>query len=95
MSSRSLAEATDDSARSSQTFVVEVTTRRNGDERRVSGQGRDICAITAPIAVEAVERILDDRAQPVGVVAPGETLDPEDFLRTLPLENLALKAPQP
>jgi short subunit dehydrogenase-like uncharacterized protein len=75
--------AADESGRSSQTFLVEVVARRGKEERRVIAHGRDIYAITAPIVVEAVERILDGRFKAAGVVAAGELFDAQDFLRSL------------
>jgi short subunit dehydrogenase-like uncharacterized protein len=87
-------EATDESGRSAQTFVMEAVVRRAGEERRVAAHGRDIYAITAPIVVEAVERILDGRCKGVGVVAAAEIFDPEDFLRSLPLARLSLPEDQ-
>jgi Saccharopine dehydrogenase NADP binding domain len=75
--------AADESGRSSQTFLVEVVARRGSEQRRVIARGRDIYAITAPIVVEAVERILDGRFKAAGVVAAGEVFDAQDFLRSL------------
>ena len=75
--------AADESGRSSQTFLMEVVARRGSEERRVIARGRDIYAITAPIIVEAAERILDGRFKAAGVVAAGEVFDAQDFLRSL------------
>src|SRR5262245_44082071 len=75
--------AADESGRSSQTFLVEVVARRGSEERRAIARGRDIYAITAPIVVEAAERILDGRFKATGVVAAGEVFDAQDFLRSL------------
>ena len=44
---------------------------------------RNIYAITAPIVVEAAERILEGRFNATGVVAAGEIFDAQDFLRSL------------
>jgi len=44
---------------------------------------RNIYAVTAPIVVEAAERIIDGRFKATGVVAAGETFDAQDFLRSL------------
>ncbi len=82
----------DESGRSAQTFVVDVVARRADERRRVVAGGRDIYAFTAPIVVEAVERILDGRCTAGGVVAAGEIFNAEDFLRALPFEHLSLKA---
>jgi hypothetical protein len=75
--------AADESGRSSQTFLVEVVARRASEERRATARGRDIYAVTAPIVVEAAERILDGRFNAPGVVAAGEAFDAQDFLRSL------------
>ena len=75
--------AADESGRSSQTFLVEVVARRRSEERRVIARGRDIYAITAPIVVEAAERILDGRFKAAGVVAAGEVFGAQDFLNSL------------
>jgi hypothetical protein len=40
----------------------------------------NIYAITAPIVVEAAERILDGRFKATGVAAAGEIFDAKDFL---------------
>jgi hypothetical protein len=75
--------AADESGRSSQTFLVEVVARRGSEERRAIARGRDIYAITAPIVVEAAERILEGRFNATGVVAAGEIFDPQDFLMSI------------
>ena len=41
-----------------QTFLVDVVVRFGGMERRAAAAGQDIYAVTAPLAVEAVRRIL-------------------------------------
>jgi hypothetical protein len=68
---------------SDQTFVVDVVVRADGAERRVSASGRDIYAFTAPLAVEAVARILTGRTRTVGAVTAGALFDAPDFLRSL------------
>jgi len=83
-------QAVDASGRSAQVFLVEVVVRRGDERRRASARGRDIYAITAPIVVEAAERILTGRGRTLGVVTAGEILDAGDFLRSLPLDGLSL-----
>jgi short subunit dehydrogenase-like uncharacterized protein len=83
-------QAADEQGRSAQVFLVEVVVRRGDEERRAAARGRDIYAITAPIVVEAAERILAGRVQAAGVVTAGEVFDAEDFLRSLPLDDLSL-----
>jgi hypothetical protein len=74
---------TDDRGRSDQTFVVDVRVRAGGDERRLSASGQDIYAVTAPLVVEAVDRILTGRTRATGVGAAGAVFDAGDFLRAL------------
>ncbi|MEN3534446.1 saccharopine dehydrogenase NADP-binding domain-containing protein [Microbispora sp. ZYX-F-249] len=69
--------------RSAQTFLVDVVVRRGGAERRAVASGQDIYAVTAPLAVEAVGRILTGRTRTDGVAAAGEIFDAADFLRAL------------
>jgi short subunit dehydrogenase-like uncharacterized protein len=83
-------QAADASGRSAQVFLVEVVVRRGDQQRRAAARGRDIYAITAPIVVEAAERILAGRGRAGGVVTAGEVFDTEDFLRSLPLDGLSL-----
>lgn len=73
----------DDSGRSAQTFLVDVLVRSGGAERRAVARGQDIYAVTAPLVVEAVSRILTGRTTTVGVASAGELFDAPDFLRAL------------
>ncbi|WP_033312512.1 saccharopine dehydrogenase NADP-binding domain-containing protein [Streptomyces iakyrus] len=75
--------AVDGHGRSAQTFLVDVVVRSGGAERRAVARGRDIYAVTAPLAVEAVARILSGRTRAVGVVSAGEIFDAAGFLRSL------------
>lgn len=75
--------AADDSGRSAQTFLVDVVVRAGGRQRRAVARGRDIYAVTAPLVVEAVDRILTGRIRTVGVASAGEIFDAADFLRAL------------
>ncbi|MEW9551877.1 trans-acting enoyl reductase family protein [Nonomuraea sp. NPDC050783] len=75
--------ATDELGRSAQTFLVEVVVRSGGEERRAVASGQDIYAVTAPLAVEAVDRILTGRTRTAGVASAGEIFDAPDFLRAL------------
>jgi len=78
--------ADDVSGRSSQTFMVDVVARSNGDMRRLSVSGRDIYAVTAPLVVEALERLLDGPARPAGVYTAGQIFDAGEFLQSLAAE---------
>jgi len=84
--------AVDESGRSSQIFLVEAIVRLGSAERRAVASGRDMYAITAPIVVEAVERILDGRFfKRSGVAAAGEIFDARDFLESLSPEHLSVE----
>ncbi|MFD4693959.1 saccharopine dehydrogenase family protein [Streptomyces sp. NPDC058463] len=78
----------DGSGRSAQTFLVEAVVRRGQETRRAVAGGRDIYAVTAPLVVEAVARILDGRCKATGVAAAGEAFDAGSFLRALTPEHL-------
>jgi short subunit dehydrogenase-like uncharacterized protein len=76
-------KAADDSGRSAQRFAVQVQVRRNGRSVRAVAQGRDIYAVTAPLLVEALERIVDGRVRGPGALAPGQAFDARGFLAAL------------
>lgn len=82
--------ATDESGRTSQTFVVEVVVRSGTTERRAFAGGRDIYAVTAPLVVEATERVLAGRVEGTGALTAGQAFDAGEFLRSLPLDHLSL-----
>ncbi|MFJ6572233.1 saccharopine dehydrogenase family protein [Streptomyces sp. NPDC091292] len=69
--------------RSAQTFLVDAVVRSHGRERRAVATGRDIYAVTAPLAVEATDRILTGRTRTTGVASAGDIFDAPDFLRAL------------
>lgn len=73
----------DGRGRSAQTFTVDVVVRSGDTRRRIVASGRDIYAVSAPLAVEAVHRVLDGRTRTSGVAAAGEIFDAPDFLRAL------------
>lgn len=85
----------DDTGRSDQTFLVEAVVRQGTAERRATASGRDIYAVTAPLVVEAVRRILagalERGASEPGVRAPGEAFDASAFLHALAPEPLAVE----
>ncbi len=83
--------AVDESGRSSQIFLLDVIARRGSETRRAVARGRDIYAITAPIVVEATERVVKGLAKTTGVVAAGEVFDARDFLRSLSPMHLSLE----
>ncbi|MFB8776042.1 saccharopine dehydrogenase family protein [Streptomyces broussonetiae] len=75
--------AADEHGRSVQTFLVDVVVRRGDVERRVVARGQDIYAVTAPLVVEAVERILTGRTRTLGVASAGAAFHAADFLDAL------------
>ncbi|WP_371502039.1 hypothetical protein OG871_33830 [Kitasatospora sp. NBC_00374] len=79
--------------RSAQRFLVEVVVHAGGRQRRAVARGQDIYAVTAPIVVEAAERILDGRSPATGVLTVGEVSDSADLLRSLGPEHLAVELP--
>jgi hypothetical protein len=64
-------------------FLIDVTVRKGDDERRIVVSGRDIYAVTAPIIVEAVERICHSSRKHGGAFAIGELVDASDFIQAL------------
>jgi saccharopine dehydrogenase-like NADP-dependent oxidoreductase len=76
--------------RSAQIFAVEAAVRNNGRTRRATAHGRDIYAVTAPLVVEAMQRIGEGRCKATGAVAPGEAFDARDFLKSLPTLHFAM-----
>jgi Saccharopine dehydrogenase NADP binding domain len=81
-------EAADETGRSAQIFLMEVVARREAEVRCASVRGRDIYAVTAPLIVEAVQRLLSDPIEKGGVFAPGELFDAGEFLQSLAPRHL-------
>ncbi|MFF3018908.1 saccharopine dehydrogenase family protein [Streptomyces sp. NPDC057939] len=75
--------AVDEHGRSAQTFLVDAVVRSAGRERRAVATGRDIYAVTAPLAVEALHHVLTGRTRTIGVASAGAVLDAPAFLRGL------------
>ena len=69
--------------RSRQQFFVEAVARREGSERRASARGQDIYAFTAPLVVEAAQRVVDGRASQRGAFAMASAFDAREFLNAL------------
>lgn len=66
-----------------ETFEVDVVVRLGAGERRLTATGKDIYAVSAPLAVEAVERLLTGRTTATGATSAGAAFDAEDFLKAL------------
>jgi hypothetical protein len=75
--------AADERGRSAQIFLVDVVVRSGGVERRAWIGGQDAYAASAPMAAEAVHRILSGSTNAVGVASAGAIFDAPDFLRSL------------
>jgi hypothetical protein len=73
----------DERGRSAQTFLVDVVVRSGGTDRRAVASGQDIYAVTAPLAVEAIHRILTGQTRTTGVASGGAMFDAPGFLRAL------------
>jgi short subunit dehydrogenase-like uncharacterized protein len=85
----------DETGRSAQTFLMQVLARKGPEERGGVVRGRDIYAFTAPLVVEAVQRILEGEIQMGGVHAPGAVFDAPNFLQTLAPRHLTFELSPP
>jgi len=75
--------ASDDAGRSPQRFAMEVQLRRGAQMRHAQAHGQDIYAASAPLVVEALERILRGAARAPGAIPAGAAFDARDFLGAL------------
>lgn len=82
--------ASDAQGRSPQRFVLDVVVRNGAQVRRAAARGRDIYAVTAPLVVEALERILDGRHSARGATTAGQSFDAGDVLAALAPTHLQL-----
>ena len=67
--------------------MLDVCVHHDGVVRRATARGRDIYAVTAPLIVEALERVVDADVRQAGAWAAGEVFDAADFLRVLAPEH--------
>lgn len=81
-------QATDDSGRSSQIFLMEVVVRSGEEVRKGTATGRDIYATTAPLIVEAAIRIAEGMINRKGVVSAAEAFDTTDFFNSMSPQHL-------
>ncbi|MGC2131267.1 MAG: saccharopine dehydrogenase NADP-binding domain-containing protein [Candidatus Aquilonibacter sp.] len=77
--------AADEHGRSNQRFLIDVIVRNGDEERHVTTTGRDIYAISAPIVVEAIERVCVGSHKDGGTFALGQLVDASAFLHALPV----------
>ncbi|MGI5238272.1 saccharopine dehydrogenase NADP-binding domain-containing protein [Dactylosporangium sp. CA-139066] len=73
----------DGRGRSAQAWAVHVVVHRGAERRQQVAYGRDIYAVSAPLAVEAVDRILAGRTKTAGVASAGAMFDAREFLDAL------------
>ncbi len=81
---------TDEKNRSSQQFCMEVVALNGNKKRKISAQGRDIYAVTAPLVVEAIKRIIAGNIKSQGVTTMGENFDAADFLKSLSVDDITI-----
>ncbi|MNX36413.1 Trans-acting enoyl reductase [compost metagenome] len=82
----------DDKNRSSQQFAIEVTASNQNTTRSITAKGQDIYAVTAPLVVEAINRILSGRINKTGVTTMGEVFDASDFLESLNTDDITISS---
>jgi len=87
--------AVDARGRSAQTFHVEVLARAAGQERRAIVSGRDIYAVTAPLAVEAALRLLAGEGAAAGPASAGARFSAPALLGSLDPGHLAFTMAPP
>lgn len=85
-------QPTDEKNRSSQHFCLEVTATKGNIKRTIIAQGQDIYAVTAPLVVETVNRILSGKAKKTGVTTIGEVFNAADFLNSLNEDDIVISA---
>jgi short subunit dehydrogenase-like uncharacterized protein len=91
---RSPPPAVDAQGRSSQTFLVEAVVELGTQQRRAVARGQDIYAVTAPLAVEALRRLLAPRRPWRGVVTAGALGKAREFLEALAPRHLTFEVHQ-
>lgn len=82
----------DERGRSGQEFLMQVKVHKEDEERRAIAAGRDIYAVTAPIVVEAAQRVLAGETRATGAAAPGEIFDAQAFLQALSPEHISFES---
>lgn len=82
--------AADPDGRSAQLATMEVVARQAGRQRRAIARGRDIYAVSAPIVVEAAQRMLSLSFTGRGALALGQAFDARAVLAALAPAHLAL-----
>lgn len=86
--------AQDDRGRSAQVFLMDTVVQRNGESRRLLARGQDIYAITAPLVVEAAERLVRGAPAEHGCFAIGAFFEPVALLASLAPDLTVSKEPR-
>jgi short subunit dehydrogenase-like uncharacterized protein len=92
---RSPPAAVDARGRSAQTFLIEAVVQLGTRQRRAVVRGQDIYAVTAPLVVEALWRLLAQPRPIRGCVTAGELGDACEFLAALAPRHLTFENPAP
>lgn len=82
--------AVDAQGRSAQRFAMEVVVRGATGSSRATASGQDIYAVSAPLVVEAAERMLRPGFDRRGALALGQAFDACDFLDAMARSHLAV-----
>jgi hypothetical protein len=76
--------------RSAQRFEMVVQARQGESVRRATARGRDIYAVSAPLVVQAAQRLMRPDFARAGALALAQAVDAADFLRALAPVHLEL-----
>ena len=82
--------ATDALGRSPQRFEMVVQARVGERVTRATARGQDIYAVSAPLVVQAAQRLMAPGYAPAGALALAQAVDAGDFLRALSPTHLEL-----
>lgn len=80
----------DEKNRSSQLFCMEIIATNKDSKRKISASGKDIYAVTAPLVVEAIKRILANDIKLKGVTTMGEVFNASNFLQSLIADDIII-----
>jgi hypothetical protein len=82
--------ASDELGRSAQRFEMVVQLHEGGRVQRAVARGRDIYAVSAPMVLEAAERMRSPSFDRRGTLALADAFDAADFMRALARRHLEL-----
>ena len=84
-------QSVDFRGRSDQTFFVEAVAHSGSHQRRAIARGQDIYAVTAPLVVQALLRMLNRPQQWQGIVTAGEMGDARSYLEALMPQHMTVE----